>query len=345
MADAFPCRNVRRPTLLLVDDEPHVLLLLRALLADEFDVLTAGCARDAQALLGRCAIDILLTDQLMPEMTGTQLLEWVREHSPRTVRLLMTGFAEVEDAVEAINRGQVYHYLSKPWRAGELRQVLRNVAEKVALERRGEQLLQELRQVNLELEQRVADRTRELAEANYLLQQRTRELETLARTDPLTSLPNRRAIDDLAGSELDRHTRYRDPLALAVIDADHFGEINRRYLYPGGDQALIRLAATLAGSLRTVDRVGRIGGEEFLVVAPGTNYEGAVHLGERIRAEVERNPADYRDERIDLTVSIGFAVLDGTRDAGYDQVKHVASAALGEAKAAGRNRCVVRLVS
>src|SRR5262245_53404510 len=142
-------------------------------------------------------IDLILTDQRMPRMTGVQLLEWVREHSPKTVRLLMTGYAELDDAVEAINRGHVYYYLLKPWRTEELLQVLRNAAEKFHLERGRDHLLQELRDLNEDLERRVTERTRELEEANLLLQQRTRELERLALTDPLTGLFNRRAMEEL----------------------------------------------------------------------------------------------------------------------------------------------------
>src|SRR5262245_23190653 len=222
----------------------------------------------------------------------------------------MTGYAELEDAIEAINRGQVYHYLLKPWRTEELLQVLRNAADKYHLERNREQLLEELRRLNAELEERVTARTVELQEANHLLQQRTRELEMLALTDPLTGLLNRRAIDDVARSELKRHARYRSPLALGILDADHFREINRRYLLPGGDQALIGLAKTLMSSLRTVDSVGRIGGEEFLVVAPETNLDGAAALAERIRAAVEQSRTSYKGEDIDVTVSLGFAVAD-----------------------------------
>jgi diguanylate cyclase (GGDEF)-like protein len=334
--------STRKCSLLVVDDEPYILPTLSALLSGTFDVLTADSAEAAQQVFATRDIDLVLTDQRMPRMTGTQLLEWVRERSPKTVRLLMTGYAELEDAVEAINRGQVYYYLLKPWRTEELQHILRNAAEKFGLERSREELLEELRRLNLDLEKRVEDRTRELQEANHLLQQRTRELEMLALTDPLTSLLNRRAIDDVTRSELRRHARYHSPLALGVIDADYFREINRRYLLPGGDAVLVGLARTLTSSLRTVDSVGRIGGEEFLVVAPETNLEGAVHLGERIRSRVEESDTTYKDERIKVTVSIGFAVAEGDREAEYDQMKHIASAALSDAKAAGRNRCIVR---
>src|SRR5262249_8233247 len=161
------------------------------------------------------------------------------------------------------------------------------------LQRRLEDKHAELERLNAELEQRVLDRTyeleaanrlllqrgreledanqlllqrgKELEDANHLLQQRSRELEMLALTDPLTGLLNRRAIDNYAGSEVKRHARYPSPLAIGVVDADHFKEINRSHLLPGGDAVLINLAQVLKGSLRTVDSVGRIGGEEFLL--------------------------------------------------------------------------------
>jgi diguanylate cyclase (GGDEF)-like protein len=342
-------------SLLIVDDEAYLLPTLSALLARDFEVITADSAAAAQQVFAARPIDLILTDQRMPRVTGTQLLEWVHQNHPKTVRLLMTGYAELEDAIEAINRGHVYHYLMKPWRTEELLQVLRNAADRFLLERSREQLLEELRRLNLELEQRVLERTRELeaanrllrersqelVEANHQLQQRTRELELLALTDPLTNLLNRRAIDDLARSELKRHARYPSPLALGMIDADMFREINRVYLYPGGDQALIHLARILSASLRTVDSVGRVGGEEFLVVCPETNFEGATVLGERIRATVERSPAQYNGQVIPLTVSIGFAVAEAGVAVEPERMRHVAAEALSQAKAEGRNRCIV----
>ena len=197
-----------RCSLLVVDDEPYLLPTLKALLAGDFEVRTAGGPDEAQALMEERPADILLTDQRMPRRTGVQLLEWAREHCPRTIRLLMTGYSELDDAVEAINRGHVYHYLLKPWRTEDLLQVLRNAADKFLLERKREQLLQQLQDLNRELERRVAERTRELEEANQLLEQRARELERLALTDPLTGLFNRRAMDELARFELKRHARY-----------------------------------------------------------------------------------------------------------------------------------------
>jgi len=331
-------------SLLVVDDEGYVLDTLSALLAAEFKVFTANSADAAKHHFAHEQVDMILADQRMPGTTGVQLLEWVREHSPKTIRLMMTGLARLEDAVDAINCGQVHRYLFKPWRADELLATLRSAAHTFKLERSHDQLLGELRRLNLQLEERVQLRTRELEEANRQLQQKNSMLERLALTDSLTGLPNRRATDRLVRSELRRRMRYQGPLALGVLDVDNFKDVNSRYLLPGGDQVLIHLAQTLATSVRTVDTVGRIGGEEFMVLAPETNREGAAVLAERIRVGVERDHTSYNGELIAITASVGFAVADAWVLPSYEQMKHVAAAALGEAKDAGRNRCVVRIV-
>jgi diguanylate cyclase (GGDEF)-like protein len=337
--------NHQSCSLLVVDDEPYILTTLRALFAQDFEVLTADCGQEALAILSQRPVDILLTDQKMPGMKGVDLLAWARENSPRSVRLLMTGFAEFEDAVDAINRARVHRFIFKPWHAEELIQTMRDAGRSFRLEQQNEQLLGELRRLNLELEQRVIDRTSRLEEANQELHKKNTMLERLALTDPLTGLPNRRAIDRLAEAEIRRRARYPGCLCVGVLDADHFKEINDRYLLPGGDRVLVDLAKVLAASVRTVDTVGRIGGEEFMVLAPETSLEGAFVLGERIRTAVEQYSFDYNGETIQVTVSGGFVVADAGSEIEYDGLKHIAAAALAEAKSTGRNRCVVRMLS
>src|SRR5437870_9312877 len=115
----------------------------------------------------------------------------------------------------------------------------------------------------MELEKKVKQleqANRELVALNHELEQRNKLLEKLALTDPLTNLPNRRAMDRLAERELRRRERYPGPLAVGLIDVDHFKQINDRYLLPGGDKVLIDLARCLGSSVRTVDFLGRIGG-------------------------------------------------------------------------------------
>jgi len=336
-------------SLLVVDDEPYILPTLAALLANDFQVLTADCAEAAQSVFAKQEVQIILTDQKMPQVTGVQLLEWVRVNHPKTIRLLMTGYAELDDAVEAINRGQVYYYLLKPWRTEELLQILRNACKEYRLERSQEHLMEELRivndelkQLNVGLEKRVVERTKALEEANQLLEKRTHELERLALTDPLTGLLNRRAIVELARSELKRHARYPSPFALGLVDIDFFKEINSRFLLTGGDEVLKSLAKVLTDSLRSTDSLGRWGGEEFMVVAPETDLEGARVLAERIRSTVEETIIQYNSHPIRVTVSVGFAVMDDDSPMAFDRMEIEAAAAEEEAKMRGKNRCVVR---
>src|SRR5262245_51782596 len=311
---------------------------------NEFDVYTAPSADQAQHVLQAQRIDVLLTDQRMPRRTGVELLEWAKQHSPRTIRLLMTGYSELEDAVEAINKGSVYYYLLKLWRTEDLLQVLRNAADKFLLERKREELLERLQELNRELESRVAERTRELEEANQTLAQRARELERLAVTDPLTGLLNRRAMDELARFELKRHARYPSPVALGYVDVDHFKQINTDHLLTGGDAVLKGLSRVLSTTVREVDSLGRVGGEEFLVIARETGLEGAFMLAERIRSAVAATPIEYNGHQIKITVSVGFAVADVGVPAEHDEMLRLAASALDHAKKSGRNRCEVRLL-
>lgn len=334
--------TLERLTLLVVDDEPYLLPALRALLAPHYDVITAGSADEAEAVLQSRPVHILLTDQRMPHRSGVQLLEWAAVYRPRVVRLLMTGYSELDDAIEAINRGQVYHYLMKPWRSEDLLQVIRNAAEKFTLEQKRDELVAELTALNTELERRVAERTQQLEAANALLEQRNRELERLALTDPLTGLLNRRAIEDLIDFEMKRHARYSGPLAIGYVDVDHFKAINTEYTHAGGDEALKALARVLLGSVREVDSVARVGGEEFLVLARETPLDGATVLAERIRSGVEQTRISTALGDFHLTVSVGFAVAETAAE--RRGLMGLAAAALQEAKASGRNRCVVRVL-
>ena len=146
----------------------------------------------------------------------------------------------------------------------------------------------------------------------------------------------------MAKSELKRHARYPSPLALYLIDVDDFKDINTKHLHTGGDEVLRAASRTLANSLRGVDFLGRWAGDEFLVVAPETDLEGAQVLGERIRSTIESSPIPYNGNTIHITVTVGFAVAEKGSAVDYKQMELATAAALGEAKATGGNRCVSR---
>ncbi len=332
-------RHVNRCTVLLVDDNMQILMSWRGVLADEFDVLIASSAREAQGLFAQRQIDIVLTDEQMPGMTGVELLQWVLAHYPRTQRLLWTGHGDLDNAVDAVNRAQVFRYILKPPQADALRDSLRDAARILQLEREYQRVLRELSELNVQLEQRVGQRTRELEEANRELEQRTQTLEKFALTDALTLLPNRKALDHFVDRELYLCRRYPAPLAVGIIDVDLFKDINTKYHHPGGDYVLRELAKCMMAALRKIDVLGRWAGDEFMLIAPQTHRAGALVLAERLRTLVQNHSLSYMGKRIPVTITIGLAVIEAGRAADYEQVKLVAGAALMKAKANGRN-CV-----
>lgn len=168
------------------------------------------------------------------------------------------------------------------------------------------------------------------------IQSRLRKLrmvqEELARIDPLTGLLNRRAFLDQCAVERLRTERNPGPLALALLDLDHFKQVNDRFGHQVGDQALRDFGAALVRTLRVTDSLARIGGEEFSVLLPGTDGPTAMEIAERLRDEV----AAIELPEGHLTTSIGVAVWDGSET--FDLWYHRADQALYRAKAAGRNR-------
>ena len=316
----------------------------------DYELLSANSAEEAQDLIRARdpesvdAIEVVASDQQLPNLSGVPFLQWVQDMSPRTVRVLMTGLSNIDEAVEAVNSGVAQQFLFKPWRPEQLIAVFRRAARNFLLERSHEQLLDQLREVNAELEQRVRDRTEKLEEANRALSSRNQILQRMALSDPLTSLANRRAMDRLGRNELIRRSRTPAPLTLGLLDADHFKRINTQYLLSGGDHVLIWLSQTLLNSVRTIDSVGRVGGEEFMIVAPETDAEGAMVLGERIRTTIEKAETTFNGELIRMTVSIGLAVLEsgGVGELRADAARGGAGAGRGEGDGAEQVRRACR---
>jgi formate hydrogenlyase transcriptional activator len=133
-------------TLLVVDDEPDVVDSLHALLRRDYRVLGTTRAREALSLLAEQDVHVIMTDQRMPEMTGVDLLEQVREAHPQIIRLLFTGYADIEAVINAINQGNVFRYINKPWTTNELKSVLRQATDHYDLLEERNRLLHELAQ-------------------------------------------------------------------------------------------------------------------------------------------------------------------------------------------------------
>jgi len=144
-------------SILYVDDEPQNLYLFRSFFEQEYTVYTAESGSEALRILGESDIQVLLADQRMPGITGIQLLETVTKEYPDTVRVLVTGYTDIDVVIDAINRGSVYRYLSKPWDVGEVQATIRNALELYELRRKNQTLITSLDRQNRLLRKKVAE--------------------------------------------------------------------------------------------------------------------------------------------------------------------------------------------
>ncbi len=167
------------------------------------------------------------------------------------------------------------------------------------------------------------------------------EVQTLATTDPLTGLFNRRHFFELAYHELDRARRTRYPVSVIMLDVDHFKQVNDLHGHLIGDQVLQGVAAGCRKFLRAGDVLGRYGGEEFIILLPDTTLDQAAQVAERLRRNLSVMTIENANEQISVTISLGIATLDGAKDdLGLDMLLSHADQALYTAKQSGRNRVV-----
>ncbi len=165
-------------------------------------------------------------------------------------------------------------------------------------------------------------------------------LSELAATDALTGLANRRTLDQRLRLEWERAQRSGEPLALLMIDVDHFKAFNDRHGHQGGDEALRNVARVIGSNIRRpADLAARYGGEEFAVILPDTDSDGASIIAEHIRSAVEHLPPADGDA-LSVTVSIGLSTWDKRRRGSLEELLLSADRALYDAKHSGRNRTV-----
>ncbi len=164
----------------------------------------------------------------------------------------------------------------------------------------------------------------------------------MARTDPLTKINNRRNLFELAGHEFEVAKRYQQPLAIIMLDLDHFKQVNDTYGHSIGDKMLERVAQVTRAQLRDVDIIGRYGGEEFVIVLPVTTAQKASLLAQRILENVSAIRIQTDHGSAAITLSIGIAeTIHVPQDESVDDVIRRADEAMYAAKQAGRNRSVI----
>jgi len=303
--------NSSHATVLIADDSLVVRAVVRARLEDEgYDVVEAADGDAAVATCVQSPPDVVLLDVEMPGLDGHQVLARLkRDETLADIPVVfLTGRTSMDDMVAGLRAG-AHDYLKKPFEAAELVARVGSAAHVKKLQ----------------------DRLRE----------RNADLERVSRTDMLTGLYNRRHLEDQLAREHSTARRTQRDLGVLLLDIDHFKRVNDTYGHAAGDHVLCEFAERMTRHLRAGDVAGRWGGEEFLVILPGTDLDGALHVAERIRASVDATPFDTSEASgpaISVTVSGGCVV--GPADTPDDLVS-AADDGLYAAKDAGRNRIIV----
>ncbi|MFT3807929.1 GGDEF domain-containing protein [Arenimonas sp.] len=166
------------------------------------------------------------------------------------------------------------------------------------------------------------------------------ELERAAQLDYLTGIYNRRAIEDLARRAIAASRRHGIPMAMMIVDVDHFKRINDQFGHETGDQALMETVRRLRESLRSEDLVGRLGGEEFVAILPNTDAASALAAAERVRIAFAETPMQFEDDAMTVTISAGVALL-APGDQQFSHLLRRADRAMYAAKNAGRNQVML----
>lgn len=310
----------RLRVLIAEDTASQRLVLIKQVEALGFEAETAQDGEHALGMIEQQRPHILLTDWVMPKVDGIGVCKVTRaSDAGKLIYIIMlTSHGDEDHLVEAFAAG-ADDYLTKPIKPRELEARLRagkRVVElQVALGREAENL------------QTVNE---DLAVAN-------RQLFDFAHTDALTGLPNRRYILGRLKQEWSVHTPRLSPLSLILLDIDYFKVVNDQHGHDVGDAVLERVAHIMRREIRLEDTVARFGGEEFLIITPGTDLAGAKQIAERIRVNIAREVFTFSGASWHVTASLGVAAANLDAE-GFQGVLKSADQALYCAKGAGRNQ-------
>ncbi|HEY3330476.1 MAG TPA: diguanylate cyclase [Capsulimonadaceae bacterium] len=310
--------------ILIVDDEPLNCELLESyieLLGHESVVACNG--EEAMEMLD-ASIDIVLLDVNMPGMTGFDVVRKIRtstEYWDLPV-IMVTALNAKEDRLRAAQAG-ANDFIAKP-----VDQVELNVRMTSLLEMKLAQDQVKLYQANLE--KMVETRTAELKAANT-------KLEAMSTTDPVTGMPNHRLINRLIDVEVDRSDKFHREFSILYIDLDDFRTVNNELGHELGDNAIADFARFVRAEVRTMDTVGRWGGDEIYVILPEVGRQAAFETAERMRSHATRHLFDMGGATTHLTCSVGVATYPHDGIARSHMVES-AERALCAAKQLGRNQ-------
>lgn len=287
--------------ILIAEDDMTSRLVLGATLKKMGHQVTAASnGREAWDALNQEHFPLLISDWMMPDMDGLELCRRIRaaHQTQYTYIVLLTALGGKSSYLDGMDAG-ADDFITKPFDEDTLVARLR-----------------------------VAERILALHET----------LRTQAMFDGLTGLLNRTAIMDCLTAEMERAAREGKDLSVVLLDLDHFKRVNDTHSHAAGDAVLKEAARRMKSAMRGYDQVGRYGGEEFLIVAPGCGEQDSLTLAERVRGCIGSAPVQTPEGPLDVTCSLGAALACATPRQAADALIERADTALYRAKANGRNR-------
>ncbi|WP_457626546.1 diguanylate cyclase [Persephonella sp.] len=291
--------------ILIIDDTESNIDILMEILGDDFEIYAATDGETGLEIINEEDIDLVLLDIMMPDMDGFEVCRKLKEnHRTEDIPVIfITALTDEESIEKAFDVGGS-DYITKPFKHKEV-----------------------LARVKMHLK----------------LKYYQEELKKLASTDFLTGLYNRRHMF-LIGNELfEISKRYNKKLSVIILDIDRFKSINDTYGHDAGDEALKALSQIIIDRTRECDVPARLGGEEFVILLPETELEGAKKLAEDLRQAVENEIIELPDgQKLSFTVSIGVSEINLSKDLSFEKALKLADKALYEAKETGRNKVIIK---
>lgn len=297
--------------ILIIEDELIFRRMVKKYLLEAgYEIVEAEDGLSAWELFQKEPFQLVITDWMMPGLDGPALVQKIRTSGQKsyTYIIMLTAMDNKDNIVLGLESG-ADEYLTKPFNSREL----------IA---------------------RVASGMRILRLEEELMQARI-QMEALAMHDGLTGLLNRRAIEEYAEAEFNMAGRKKQAMSVILLDIDHFKNVNDRFGHKFGDVVLRQVAQTLKEDLRNYDRVGRWGGEEFLLILPGTELKDAVIVAERLRSKTAAVQTSLENgETFSIHISLGTACTTGQFQS-LAKLIDAADQALYQAKQSGRNHVCV----
>jgi diguanylate cyclase (GGDEF)-like protein len=298
--------------LLVEDDKAQAKVTQDCLEKIGYDVICNDNGIAAIKTAKTQSIDLIILDLVLPDISGNEVCRWLKNNrdTEGIPIIMLTAQGSTPDKIAGLEAG-AYDYLPKPYDEAELKARIYACLRTKALQDK-------------------------LSQKNQQLEDLLSKVETLAITDTLTELFNRRHFEAVIEKEFERTKRYSHQTSCLLIDIDKFKHINDTYGHRIGDTVLQEIAQVFKKCVRKVDTVARWGGEEFIILLPETNKESALQVASRILTCVSEFKFSSLDEQ--LTISIGIATMPEETIDSSEQFINASDQALYKDKRKGRNR-------